>query len=209
MAVTPFKSSDNFNMAGFNEKITEADNTYVAKTGDSMTGALSMSNNKITDVASPTSAGDVANKGYVDGANIFTKKHIGTITAPNVQLPFTFNDLELCRGIFIDFTAESIAHDAGRYYAFGVVAVGEESKSIPLFEMFSYDAEGTLINNIKSKLFLPKQRATSSNTAGNAGFYFNDAFNIVLPLNSNEGYFKVDNNNNQANNYRVDIYWIM
>ena len=33
MAVTPFKSSDNFNMAGFNEKIAEADNTYVAKTG--------------------------------------------------------------------------------------------------------------------------------------------------------------------------------
>lgn len=66
MAVTPFKSSDNFNMAGFNEKITEADNTYVAKTGDSMTGALSMGNNKITDVASPTSAGDVATKGWVD-----------------------------------------------------------------------------------------------------------------------------------------------
>lgn len=66
MAVTPFKSSDNFNMAGFNEKITEADNTYVAKTGDSMTGALSMGNNKITDVASPTSAGDVATKEYVD-----------------------------------------------------------------------------------------------------------------------------------------------
>lgn len=68
MAVTPFKSSDNFNMAGFNEKITEADNTYVAKTGDSMTGALSMGNNKITDVASPTSAGDAANKEYIDGA---------------------------------------------------------------------------------------------------------------------------------------------
>lgn len=67
MAVTPFKSSDNFNMAGFNEKITEADNTYVAKTGGSMTGALSMGNNKITDVASPTSAGDAANKEYVDG----------------------------------------------------------------------------------------------------------------------------------------------
>nr|DAW16682.1 MAG TPA: hyaluronase tail fiber protein [Caudoviricetes sp.] len=67
MAVTPFKSSDNFNMAGFNEKIAEADNTYIAKTGDSMTGALSMGNNKITDVASPTSAGDAVNKGYVDG----------------------------------------------------------------------------------------------------------------------------------------------
>lgn len=77
MAVTPFKSSDNFNMAGFNEKITEADNTYVAKTGDSMSGALSMGNNKITDVASPTSAGDAANKGYVDG-NIVTGSYIGT-----------------------------------------------------------------------------------------------------------------------------------
>lgn len=67
MAVTPFKSSDNFNMAGFNEKITEADNTYVAKTGDSMTGALSMGNNKITGLATPTDDGDAVNKGYVDG----------------------------------------------------------------------------------------------------------------------------------------------
>lgn len=67
MAVTPFKSSDNFNMAGFNEKITEADNTYVAKTGDSMSGALNMGNNKITDVASPVADGDAATKGYVDG----------------------------------------------------------------------------------------------------------------------------------------------
>lgn len=69
MAVTPFKSSDNFNMAGFNEKITEVDNTYVAKTGGSMSGALSMGNNKITDVASPVNDGDAANKGYVDGIN--------------------------------------------------------------------------------------------------------------------------------------------
>lgn len=78
MAVTPFKSSDNFNMSGFNEKITEADNTYVAKTGDSMSGALSMGNNKITDVASPTSAGDVVNKGYVD-KNIDQWELIGSI----------------------------------------------------------------------------------------------------------------------------------
>lgn len=28
MAITPFKSSDNFNMAGFNEKIAEANNLY-------------------------------------------------------------------------------------------------------------------------------------------------------------------------------------
>lgn len=83
MAVTPFKSSDNFNMAGFNEKITEADNTYVAKTGDSMSGALSMGNNKITDVANPMSAGDAVNKGYVDENMGFKKKLIfdGTVNA--------------------------------------------------------------------------------------------------------------------------------
>ena len=79
MAVTPFKSSDNFNMAGFNEKITEADNTYVAKTGDSMSGALSMGNNKITDVASPVANSDVATKGYVDKKpNIIAGSYTGT-----------------------------------------------------------------------------------------------------------------------------------
>lgn len=208
MAVTPFKSSDNFNMAGFNEKITEADNTYVAKTGGSMTGALSMGNNKITDVATPTSAGDVANKGYVDGANIFTKKHIGTITAPNVHLPFTFDDLRLCRGIFIDFTAESIAHGAGSHYQFSLDVVGEETHIVPLFKMYSYDSTGTLIKDIKSKLFLSKQRASSSNTVDNTGFIFNDMVSIILPLSDpNSGYFVVTDTT--ANNYRIDIYWVM
>lgn len=93
MAVTPFKSSDNFNMAGFNEKITEADNTYVAKTGDSMTGALSMGNNKITNVASPVAISDVATKGYVDG---FSKIQVGSYTGTgkygvNNKNSLTFN----------------------------------------------------------------------------------------------------------------------
>lgn len=89
MAVTPFKSSDNFNMAGFNEKITEADNTYVAKTGDSMTGALSMGNNKITDVASPVNDGDVANKGYVDGKGSQVGSYTGDGQAKTIN--FSFN----------------------------------------------------------------------------------------------------------------------
>lgn len=78
MAVTPFKSSDNFNMAGFNEKITEADNTYVAKTGGSMSGALSMGNNKITNVASPVNDGDAVNKGWANSE--FLKSIIGSYT---------------------------------------------------------------------------------------------------------------------------------
>lgn len=39
---------------------------YVKKAGDSMSGVLSMSNNKVTNVADPTANGDAVNKKYVD-----------------------------------------------------------------------------------------------------------------------------------------------
>lgn len=39
---------------------------YVKKTGDSMTGVLNMSNNKVTNVADPSANGDAVNKKYVD-----------------------------------------------------------------------------------------------------------------------------------------------
>ena len=39
---------------------------YVKKAGDSMSGVLSMSNNKVTNVADPTADGDAVNKKYVD-----------------------------------------------------------------------------------------------------------------------------------------------
>ena len=41
---------------------------YVKKAGDSMTGALNMQNNKVTNVAAPTETADAVNKGYVDTA---------------------------------------------------------------------------------------------------------------------------------------------
>ena len=52
-------------------KITNLENgstalPYVKKAGDSMTGVLSMSNNKVTNVADPTANGDAVNKKYVD-----------------------------------------------------------------------------------------------------------------------------------------------
>ena len=40
--------------------------TKVAKAGDSMTGALSMGSNKITDLGTPTAATDATNKTYID-----------------------------------------------------------------------------------------------------------------------------------------------
>ena len=52
-------------------KITNLENgstalPYVKKAGDSMTGVLNMSNNKVTNVADPTADGDAVNKKYVD-----------------------------------------------------------------------------------------------------------------------------------------------
>lgn len=52
-------------------KITNLENgstalPYVKKAGDSMTGVLNMSNNKVTNVADPAANGDAVNKKYVD-----------------------------------------------------------------------------------------------------------------------------------------------
>ena len=41
---------------------------YVKKSGDTMTGALNMQNNKVTNVAAPTENSDAVNKSYVDTA---------------------------------------------------------------------------------------------------------------------------------------------
>jgi len=47
---------------------TLVDATYVNVTGDTMSGALNMGNQLITNVATPVSSTDAANKGYVDSA---------------------------------------------------------------------------------------------------------------------------------------------
>jgi len=52
--------------ASFSTTVTNSIATKVAKAGDSMTGALSMGNNKITDLASPTASTDAVNKSYID-----------------------------------------------------------------------------------------------------------------------------------------------
>ena len=54
---------------------------YVKKAGDSMSGVLSMSNNKVTNVADPTADGDAVNKKYVD-------EHVPTITGPTGHMEF-------------------------------------------------------------------------------------------------------------------------
>jgi hypothetical protein len=52
--------------ASFSTTVTNSIATKVSKAGDSMTGALSMGNNKITDLGTPTASTDAVNKSYID-----------------------------------------------------------------------------------------------------------------------------------------------
>ena len=52
--------------ASFSTTVTNSIATKVAKAGDSMTGALSMGNNKITDLGSPSASTDAVPKSYID-----------------------------------------------------------------------------------------------------------------------------------------------
>lgn len=50
--------------------VNELDSEKVTKAGDAMTGALSLGNNRITDIANPSAAQDAATKSYVDAENL-------------------------------------------------------------------------------------------------------------------------------------------
>ncbi len=52
--------------ANFATTVATSIGTKVAKAGDSMTGALSMGNNKITSLGTPTNSTDAVNKTYID-----------------------------------------------------------------------------------------------------------------------------------------------
>jgi len=52
--------------ASFSTTVTNSIATKVSKAGDSMTGALSMGNNKVTDLGTPTASSDAVNKSYID-----------------------------------------------------------------------------------------------------------------------------------------------
>lgn len=75
-----------------NDKVNSLDTTTNAalpKSGGTMTGAIDMGNNKITDVPSPTNDTDVANKQYVDSVvpnlNVAVDSELSTTSTNPVQ----------------------------------------------------------------------------------------------------------------------------
>jgi len=61
--------------------IVDLSASYVNVTGDTMSGALAMGNNKITGLGTPTNSADAATKNYVDTAAIAPSNLTGVITS--------------------------------------------------------------------------------------------------------------------------------
>lgn len=82
--------------------------------------SISVNNNKITDLATPTNANDAVNKAYVDGkvpsGRVITLSHLASIpltksaTSQNVQ----FSNLASASGVYIELTIMSNT-GTGRY----------------------------------------------------------------------------------------------
>ena len=100
-------------------KITNLENgstalPYVKKTGDSMTGVLNMSNNKVTNVADPTANGDAVNKKYVDDKATETE----TTLKEYVQGHSGGFDNAIVVGLFDTTKTSSIPREANNDYLF-------------------------------------------------------------------------------------------
>ena len=61
--------------------VVDLSGSYVNVTGDTMSGALAMGNNKITGLGTPTNSADAATKNYVDTAAIAPSNLTGVITS--------------------------------------------------------------------------------------------------------------------------------
>ena len=80
--------------------VDDQDNLKVDKSGDTMTGPLSMSNQKITDLDTPTLASDAANKAYVDA-------NAGSTYTNATPTPVTLNGI-LAGSTFLNQTLQQM-----------------------------------------------------------------------------------------------------
>ena len=134
---------------------------YVKKTGDSMTGVLNMSNNKVTNVADPTADGDAVNKKYVD-------EHVPTITGPTGHMEFvdacylapsatkTWNKQEneiYCVQVYTDLTIMSNARIFSNMLWKSNVSVGDPGQENPLSDIINVTSTSLTITS--TAIFIP------------------------------------------------------
>ena len=126
------------------------DATYVNATGDTMTGALAMSDNKITGVAAPTAGTDATNKNYVDAlvAGLSWKHAVRVATSANIALigaPATIDGVTLVAGDRVLVKAQTASAENGIYVFDGadLVRADDMSDAAEFSAATVYVQEGT------------------------------------------------------------------
>lgn len=126
------------------------DDTYVNVTGDTMSGALAMGDNKVTGVATPTAGTDATNKNYVDAlvAGLSWKQAVRAATTGNISLvgaPATIDGVELVEGDRVLVRAQTTGTANGIYVFDGadLVRADDMSDAAEFSAATVYVQEGT------------------------------------------------------------------
>lgn len=92
-----------------NGQISSIQSGYLQKTGGTMTGVLNMGNKRITNLATPSSGTDAANKNYVDGKANYRLLSTATATMSNLDFSLTVNpSTVLPNQLFICFNVTNL-----------------------------------------------------------------------------------------------------
>lgn len=92
-----------------NGQISSIQSGYLQKTGGTMTGILNMGNKKITNLATPSSGTDAANKNYVDGKTNYRFLSTATATMSNLSISLTVNpSIALPNQLFMCFSVTNL-----------------------------------------------------------------------------------------------------
>lgn len=128
------------------------DAVYVNVSGDSMTGALAMGNNKVTGVAAPSAGTDATNKNYVDAlvAGLSWKHAVRAATTGNISLigaPATIDGVTLVAGDRVLVKSQSTAAENGIYVFDGadLVRADDMSDAVEFSAATVYVQEGTTL----------------------------------------------------------------
>lgn len=127
------------------------DDTYVNVTGDTMSGALAMGNNKITGLGTPTDATDAATKGYVDSVaqGLIVKGSVRAATTANITLSNTqtIDGVVLVAGDRVLVKNQTTATENGIYVVVdggSWVRAGDANTGAELLSAFTFVEEGTV-----------------------------------------------------------------
>lgn len=143
-----------------NGQISSIQSGYLQKTGGTMTGNINMGNKKITNLATPSSGTDAANKNYVDGKANYRLLSTATATMSNLSFSLTVNpSTALPNQLFICFNVTNL--------------VGNEAATIRVVTSAATNLSIVLNGNNNVYRTFP---ASYTNTGSTGGQFYIDNF---------------------------------